>query len=150
MDTNICETNNPEHCILNDKPAQCNNKLKLKTQATETFSLIMHTKFLIKHLIQFEQNITIDSIRYINEKQTLLEIINKRHNEELTILDVLDSDAPHKFSNIQEMFSTMFIPLEEHPFTTTLYTLIVIGILITIVYSSVQICKCYRAIQEKK
>lgn len=161
VDTNICKINNPDNCtlsILNDKPAQCNTKLENNANLEDlgNGNVFIDNKHEIldqtyngPHLVQFEQNITIDSVRYINEKQTLLEIIHKRHNEELTILDVLYSDAPHKFSNIQEI-STMFIPLEEHPFMTMLYTFIAIGILITIVYSLVQICKCYRAIQEKK
>uniref|UniRef100_A0A034VTJ4 Retrovirus-related Env polyprotein from transposon gypsy n=1 Tax=Bactrocera dorsalis TaxID=27457 RepID=A0A034VTJ4_BACDO len=132
---NVKEESNEEIIEINEGNILINGKNKINNETiTGTY------------LVQFKENIKLNNITFHNQNEEIKKYILSQEENNIKILDILESNSKYKFNNIEKLHK-FIIPYEEHPIQNIFVTLIIICILATTIYLSF---KLYYAILKCK
>lgn len=151
---NICRMDVDDNCttsVINNVPSTCNvlQENNEKTQFPGDGYIILDGTYEVNNesirginLIEFENNITIDGKLYVNHGEELKQVIKSRHDDDIEINEILESNKQNKFTNIQSL-KKYTIPFETHPIRTTCHILVSIISITLVIFLILKIFKAY-------
>lgn len=91
------------------------------------------------HLIKISKSVIINDKEYRNEKETILQYLKHKNQDNIYINEILESESKLKFNNIKSL-KKFILPLEQHPILYTFYLIVLISIIMLSVsiYSRIQ------------
>lgn len=161
LNTNICQIEKPDNCTLKILQNQNNAQCIVKQEENEKIQLINSGHIILsgKHqvnnfsvegvnLVNFEHNVTIDSVLYTNFEKEAKEYMIMHKNEKFEILKVIETDRKNlEFKDIKAL-RRFTIPFEEHPVETIFIILVIIISCILLIYVLGKCCNIYKTYRE--
>lgn len=158
LNTNICQTEKEDDCTLKILQNQNNAKCVINQEENEQIQFISSGHMVLSgehqvdnvtingvYLIDFEENVTIDSVLYMNLEKKAKEYIITHHEEKFEILKLIETEKQNlKFGPIKTL-KKFLIPLEEHP-VKTIITVIIYFLMAAVIFWSMS--KCYNMYQK--
>lgn len=163
LNTNICQSKDQDNCTMrilqNQNDAQCDVKQEEneKIQFINSGHIIVSGEHQINNisvtginLINFNDNVHIDSIAYFNFEKKAKEYIITHRNEKFEILQLIETSKENlKFRNVKALRKFM-LPLETHPIRTTFGILLIIVLIILFTWLLGKCCTIYKTYHETK
>lgn len=150
----ICKRNNntDDNCIVpllknqSDKCSIIQEYNPPLLQIDEGFILLDRTHTVNNHttteitLVEFTDEVHIDNITYKNIHAGLLEAIHTKHSESFEIIKILYTDTEYACNNLDSL-KKFYIPVENHPFRSFIYLIIIATGIISCLYTIIKISK---------